>query len=114
MSVIMKVREHCYNPQEKPGVSPLHAVDGAQLSTLLTYQQARTHPISDEKMAGCSNQMQVAQGQGLVRVSALVQAAIGCCILLLLVPKMVLTLCNLHWWCFSSTNQAFTNVHTYK
>ena len=22
--------------------------------------------------------------------------------------------CNLHWWCFSSTNQAFTNVHTYK
>ena len=25
---------------------------------------------------------------------------ISCCILLLLVPKMVLTLCNLHWWCF--------------
>ena len=22
--------------------------------------------------------------------------------------------CNLHWWCFSSPNQAFTNVHTYK
>ena len=21
---------------------------------------------------------------------------------------------NLHWWCFSSTNNAFTNVHTYK
>ena len=21
---------------------------------------------------------------------------------------------NLRWWCFSSTNQAFTNVHTYK
>ena len=21
--------------------------------------------------------------------------------------------CNLHWWCFSSTNQAFTIVHTY-
>ena len=40
--------------------------------------------------------------------------AFGCCILLLLVPKTVLTLCNLHWWCFSSTNQAFTNVYTYK
>ena len=51
--------------------------------------------------AGCSNQLQVAQGQGLVRDCALVQAAIGCCILLLLVPKMVLTLCNLRWWCFS-------------
>ena len=37
----------------------------------------------------------------LVRVCAAVQAAIGCCILLLLVPKMVLTLCNLCWWCFS-------------
>ena len=49
--VIMKIREHCYNPQEKPGVSPLHAVDDTQLSTLLTYKQARTHPISDEKMA---------------------------------------------------------------
>ena len=22
--------------------------------------------------------------------------------------------CNMHWWCFSSTNQAFTNMHTYK
>ena len=22
------------------------------------------------------------------------------------------THCNLHWWCFSSTNQAFANVHT--
>ena len=30
--------------------------------------------------AGCSNQMQVAQGQVLVRVGALVQAEIGCCI----------------------------------
>ena len=39
---------------------------------------------------GCSNQMQVAQGQVLARVSALVQAAIRCCILLLLVPKMPL------------------------
>ena len=28
----------------------------------------------------------------------LVQAAIGCCILLLLVLKMVLPLCNLCWW----------------
>ena len=40
----------------------------------------------------------VVQGQGLVRVCALVQAAIGCRILLLLVPKTVLTLCDLHWW----------------
>ena len=46
--------------------------------------------------------MQVVQGQVLVRVCALVQAAIGCCILLLLVPTMVLTLCDLRWWCFSS------------
>ena len=101
---------------------------------------------------------------------SLVLPAFGCCILLLLVPKTVLTLCNLRWWCFSccqlaqrsqwhlqwalsatcasgiflvptsalskvhtqlasilllptatctggiisSTNQAFTNVHTYK
>ena len=51
--------------------------------------------------AQCSNQLQVAQGQSLVRDYALVQAALGCCILLLLVPKMVLTLCNLRWWCFS-------------
>ena len=51
--------------------------------------------------AGCSNQLQVAQGQGPVRDCALVQAAIGCWTLLLLVPKMVLTLCNLHWCCFS-------------
>ena len=28
------------------------------------------------------------------------QAAFGCCIPIL-VPKMVLTLCNLHWWCVS-------------
>ena len=43
----------------------------------------------------------IAQGQVLVRDCTLVQAPIGCCILLLLVPKMVLTLCNLCWWCFS-------------
>ena len=42
------------------------------------------------------------QGQVLIRVSALMQAAIGCCILLLLVPKMVLTLGNLSSLCFSS------------
>ena len=47
--------------------------------------------------AACCNQLQVAQGHVLVRDCALVQAAIGCCILLLLVPKMVLTLCNLCW-----------------
>ena len=48
--------------------------------------------------------MQVPQGQVLVSVYALVQVAIGWCILLLLVPKMVLTLCNLHWWCFFYAN----------
>ncbi len=42
------------------------------------------------------------QGQVLIRVSALVQAAIGCCILLLLDPKMVLNLCNLSSLYFSS------------
>ena len=36
--------------------------------------------------------MQVAQGQGLAKACALVQAAIDCYILLLLVPRMVLTL----------------------
>ena len=41
-------------------------------------------------------------GQVLVGVCALVQASFGCCILLLLVPKMVWTLCYLHWLCFSS------------
>ena len=35
---------------------------------------------------------EVAQGQSLVRDCALEQAAIGCCFLLLLVPKMVLIL----------------------
>ena len=44
--------------------------------------------------------MQVAQGQILIRVYALVLSTIGWCILLLPVPKMVLTLCNLRWWCF--------------
>ena len=56
--------------------------------------------------AGCSNQIQVAQGQGLVIDCAFVQAEIGCCSLLLLVPKMVLTLYNLHWWCFSCNQLA--------
>ena len=48
----------------------------------------------------CSNQMQVAQGQGLIRVCPCASCN-GCCILLLLVTKMVLTLCNMGWWCFS-------------
>ena len=59
-----------------------------------------------DRGAGCSNQMQVSQGQVLVRVCALVQAASGWCILLLLVPTIVLTLCDLRWWRFfqSSTS----------
>ena len=48
--------------------------------------------------AGCSNKLQVAQKHVLVRVCALVQAAIGCCNLLVLMAKMVLTLGNLRWW----------------
>ena len=51
-----------------------------------------------------SNQMQVAQWQGLVWDCARVQAAFGCCILLLLVPKMVFTFCNLlpdYWKCIA-------------
>ena len=41
------------------------------------------------------------------------QVVIGCCVLLLLVPKMFFTLYNLHWWCFFSTNWAHlrTKVH---
>ena len=54
----------------------------------------------DTTSAKSSNQVQVTQGQGLVRDCALVQGAIGYCILLLLVPKMSLTLSNLRWWCF--------------
>ena len=53
----------------------------------------------------------VAQGQGLVRDSALVQATIGCCILLLLVPKMVLTLSYLHWWRRLSCHQLVQRPH---
>ena len=53
--------------------------------------------ISGNMVAGCSNQLQVAQGQVLVKNCSLVQAAVGCFILLLLVTKMVLTLCNLCW-----------------
>ena len=71
--------------------------------------------------------MQVAQGQGLVRVCALVQTAIGCCILhaanfgralfrimntshLLLYPSLTsaqdgLDLCNLRWWWCLSCHQ---------
>ena len=56
--------------------------------------------------------MQIAQGQVLVRICALVQSAIGCCSLLLLVPKMVLTLCNLRWWWCSSHQLAqIHNLH---
>ena len=50
-TVIMKVREHCHNPQEKLSISPLHVVGDTQLATLLSFKQAHTHPISDEKMA---------------------------------------------------------------
>ena len=57
---------------------------------------ACTHTCSASTIACAAG-----QGQVLVRVCALVQAAIGCCILLLLVSKMALILCKLCWWCFS-------------
>ena len=62
--------------------------------------------------AGCSNQMQVAQGQSPVRVCAQVQTAIGFCILFVLsiVPKMVLTLSYFGWWC-SSCHQIAQTSH---
>ena len=50
-AVLMKVREHCFDPLEKTSISPLHVIGDAQLLPLLTYKQARSHPISDEKMA---------------------------------------------------------------
>ena len=53
--------------------------------------------------ARCSNQIQAAQGQVLARDCTLVQAAIASCILLLLVSKMVLTLCNLCCCLFQSS-----------
>ena len=48
------------------------------------------------------DQIQLAQGHHLNADHAFVLPAFGCCILLLyiLMPKMVLTLCDLHWWCF--------------
>ena len=54
------------------------------------------------------------------------QAALGCCILLLyfflpstsantlLALMVVIIHCNLHWWCFRWNTNAFTNVHTNK
>ena len=84
--------------------------------------------------------MQVAQGQGPVRVCALVQAAIGCRILLLLysaqdgcldpvqlalvvffLPSIstktslalaVGIICNLRWWFSLLPTSALTKVHT--
>ena len=63
--------------------------------------------------AGYSNQMQFAQGRVLVRVCTLVQSAIGYCSLLLPVPKMVLNLCNLNWWCFSHQLAQIHNLHSW-
>ena len=48
---------------------------------------------------GCSNQMQLAQEHHLSVILALVPPAFGCCIPCtpILVPNIVLTLCNLRW-----------------
>ena len=67
--------------------------------------------------AGCSNQMQLAQGHHLNADLALVLPAFGCCIPLQLAlvvfflpptsentplaVMVVITRCNLRWWCFS-------------
>ena len=51
-AVIMKVREHCFNPREVPSVSPLRVISDITVKpTLLSYKQARYHQISEEKMA---------------------------------------------------------------
>ena len=80
--------------------------------------------------------MQVAQGQDLVRDGVPVQAAIGCCIMLLLVPKIVLPSatctgsvflptisantslavavgfnCSFYWWCFPWTKYRAGTFH---
>ena len=54
--------------------------------------------------------LQVAQGLVLVRFVPLCKLQLcHCCLLLLLVLKMVLTLCNLRWWCFfQSSTSAIT------
>ena len=56
------------------------------------------------------NQMEIAQGHVLVRVWALMQATIGCCILLVLVLKMVLPLSDLCWLYFQSSTSANTSL----
>ena len=55
--------------------------------------------------AGCSNQMQLAEGHHLNTDLALVLPALGCCLLLRLVPFFNL----LHWWCFRVTTNAFAH-----
>ena len=69
-------------------------IDGRKKSTSASC--CRSRPSSALLGAGCSNQLQLAQWQGLVRDCALVLPAIVCCILLLLVYKIFLTLCILH------------------
>ena len=43
--------------------------------------------------------------------TCLVLPTFGCCILLLLVPKMVLTLCNWHWWWCLSCHELARRKH---
>ena len=72
--------------------SEVFALIHGRISTTISAscQASRPHWALVAIGAGCSNQLPVAQGQEPVRDCALVQAAIGYCILLLLVPKMVL------------------------
>ena len=58
-------------------------IDGRKSTTSASCTGSR--PSWALVVAGCSNQIQAALGQGSVRVCTLVQVAIGCCILVLLV-----------------------------
>ena len=87
--VYIYIYYHHHTVQAASGSEVFALIDGRKNSISASCRVSR--PSWALVGAGCSNQMQVAQGQGSVRVCAFVQAAIGCCILLLLVPKRVLT-----------------------
>ena len=60
-------------------------------STSASYRVSK--PPWEQVGVGCSTQMQLVQRYSLARVLP----TFGCCITLLLVPKVVLPLCNLYW-----------------
>ena len=75
-----------------------------------TCMHSRTHAHTTTTWASCRcvTTMQLAQGHSslLSPHFALVQGGFGSCVLSLLVPKMVLSLCNLHW-CFPSNYSVY-------